>query len=167
VTTLWWRDVIKPGLIAVLETIPGMVRPNAAGSNTAVLGYWPTSITGNEPVITPLYNGHTMTQTGQVFIIEYTPIVRVWVQWQDFSAAEAALDEQADLVSQVITANPRLLGAIAAEPTILGGMGAHIDPGRPVERGFYGVGTTTKATIDIPVRVQIKVATTTLRSLTP
>lgn len=166
-TTLWWRDVIKPGLIAVLETIPGMVRPNAVGANTAVLDHWPTSITGNEPVLTPLYNGETQRQTGQAYIIEYTPIVRLWVQWQDWAAAEAVLDEYSGIVANVITANPRLLGLIAAEPTILGGVGAQFDPTRATERGFYGVGSAVKATLDIPVRVQIKVATTTLRSLTP
>ena len=166
-TTFWWKDVIKPGLIAVLETIPGMVRPNAAGANTAVLGAWPTSITGNEPVVSVLYNGETQEQTGQVYIIEYTPIIRLWVQWQDFTAAEATLDEHSGLIPNAVTANPLLLGAIAAEATIRGGAGARFDPTRATERDFYAVGGATKATLDIPVRVQIKVATTTLRSLTP
>ena len=166
-TDLWWRDVIKPGLIAVLETMAGMVRPNSYGANTAVLGAWPTSITGNDPVVTPLYNGQTQQQTGQLFIIEYTPIVRLWSQWQDWVVAEEVIDLYADRVNNTITANPTLLGRIKAEPTILGGTGARIDEGRSTERGFYTVGGTPKATLDIPVRVQIKVATTTLRSLTP
>jgi hypothetical protein len=166
-TTQWYEDVISPGLVAVITSISGMDRPNAAGANTAVLTYWPTSITGTEPVVSVLYDGHTMVQTGQLFIIDYTPIVRLWVKWQDFQQAEIQARHYADLIPNTITANPYLLGAIKAEPTIQGGTGARIDPERPITRGFVTVGTTTKLIIDFPVRVQIKVATTTLRSLTP
>lgn len=172
-TTQWLDAIILPGVVEVLETIPALVRLNTAGENVAVTTSWPTSVT-TSPMVSVLYDGHEITQTGQIFMIDYALLVRLWIQWQDFAQAEATLRAMVDTIPNTITANPSLrgrlpglswTGASTPDATLRGGTGMRIDPAQRISRGFVQVGSTTKLIVDFPVRVQIKVATTTLRPL--
>lgn len=172
-TTQWLDTIIIPGVVEVLETIPALVRLNANGVNVAVQTSWPTSVT-TSPMVSVLYDGHEMTQSGQVFMIDYSLLLRLWVQWQDFAGAETTLRGLVDTIANTITGNPSLRGrlpglswsgASTPDATLRGGTGMRIDPGQKIARGFVGASSDTKLIVDFPVRVQIKVATTTLRPL--
>lgn len=89
---------VKAGLIERLNTVSGL---------NVKLAYEPESIQ-DAPAIYTILDSFERTQEGQITVMRYRTLHRLWIKWQDNEAAEIELDSFVNSIPSAIDQDPHL-----------------------------------------------------------
>lgn len=93
---------VKAGLIVRLNTVIGL---------NVKLAYEPNSIQ-DAPAIYTILDSFERTQEGQLTIMRYRSLHRLWIRWQDNEAAENQMDSYVNAIPASIDLDPHLGGSL-------------------------------------------------------